>query len=81
VAACQYSHGEDCQGLCVAGVTNQFSTGGPTWGGGCAVPCKNDGGDAPIPHLHYSFMVAGDSISHGMNDDWTWRYRLTEWCT
>jgi hypothetical protein len=25
-------------------------------------------------------MIAGDSISHGMEGDWTWRYRLWKWC-
>ncbi|KFX92786.1 hypothetical protein O988_07127 [Pseudogymnoascus sp. VKM F-3808] len=27
----------------------------------------------------YKFMVVGDSISQGMEGDWTWRYRLWEW--
>lgn len=26
-------------------------------------------------------MVVGDSISHGREGDWTWRYRLWEWLT
>ena len=25
------------------------------------------------------FLVVGDSISHGREGDWTWRYRLWEW--
>ena len=25
------------------------------------------------------FMVVGDSISHGREGDWTWRYRIWEW--
>ncbi|KAI1818407.1 hypothetical protein GGS20DRAFT_528484 [Poronia punctata] len=92
--ACQYTHGE-CQGLCQTFIYDQFSTNGNKWGGGCAVPCWDDGGnglptvptepdepdvpaDPPVDHLHYTFMIAGDSISHGMDDDWTWRYRLLE---
>ncbi|CAJ2512158.1 Uu.00g051730.m01.CDS01 [Anthostomella pinea] len=42
VSACQYSHGEDCKGLCSDGVTDQFSSGGNKWGGQCAIPCEGD---------------------------------------
>lgn len=42
VSACQYSGGEDCKGLCLSGVKDQFSSGGVTWGGDCAIPCESD---------------------------------------
>ena len=42
VSACQYSGGEDCEGLCFFGVKDQFSTGGNVWGGDCAIPCIDD---------------------------------------
>lgn len=31
----------------------------------------------PLPSV--KIMVAGDSISHGMENDWTWRWRLFAW--
>ncbi len=36
----------------------------------------------PVPPKNkvIKIMVAGDSISHGMEGDWTWRYRLWAWC-
>jgi hypothetical protein len=82
VSACQYSGGEDCLGLCSSGVKDQFQTGGVLWGGDCAIPCIDDVPDdlVVIPNEEAKFMVVGDSISHGMEDDWTWRYRLSEWC-
>ncbi|KAL3490225.1 fibronectin type III domain protein [Aspergillus germanicus] len=81
VSACQYSGGEDCLGLCSSGVKDQFQTGGVLWGGDCAIPCIDDVPDdlVVIPNEEAKFMVVGDSISHGMEDDWTWRYRLSEW--
>ncbi|KAL5344058.1 fibronectin type III domain protein [Aspergillus crustosus] len=80
-SACQYSGGEDCLGLCSSGVLNEFLTGGVLWGGDCAIPCVDDVPDdaVVIPNEEASFMVVGDSISHGMEDDWTWRYRLSQW--
>ncbi|KAK3313039.1 SGNH hydrolase-type esterase domain-containing protein [Apodospora peruviana] len=31
-------------------------------------------------HAHpIKFMIIGDSISHGREGDWTWRYRIWEW--
>ncbi|KAL4993280.1 hypothetical protein BDV10DRAFT_190139 [Aspergillus recurvatus] len=50
-------------------------------GGDCAIPCVDDVPDDSIvlPNEEASFMVVGDSISHGMEDDWTWRYRLSQW--
>lgn len=35
---------------------------------------------SPQPSGPFKFMVVGDSISHGMEADWTWRGRLYEWC-
>ncbi|ERS98550.1 hypothetical protein HMPREF1624_05335 [Sporothrix schenckii ATCC 58251] len=36
--------------------------------------------DLPItPNEAPKIMVVGDSISHGMQDDWTWRYRVWTW--
>lgn len=40
--------------------------------------------DAPNPFPFYhqlKYMIVGDSISHGMEADWTWRYRIWEWLT
>jgi hypothetical protein len=36
--------------------------------------------NAPSKDDTLTFMVAGDSISHGMEADWTWRFRLYAWC-
>ncbi|KAL5002990.1 hypothetical protein BDV10DRAFT_156740 [Aspergillus recurvatus] len=81
VSACQYSGGEDCLGLCSSSVKDQTTSGGVTWGGDCAIPCIDDVPDnyIVVPNEEASFMVVGDSISHGMEDDWTWRYRLSQW--
>ncbi|KAL3478435.1 fibronectin type III domain protein [Aspergillus californicus] len=81
ISACQYSGGADCLGLCLSGVLDQFPTGGVRWGGDCAIPCVDDIPDDSIvlPNEEAKFMVVGDSISHGMEDDWTWRYRLSQW--
>jgi hypothetical protein len=82
ISACQYSKGEDCLGLCSSGVKDQFPKGGVLWGGDCAIPCINDLSDDydVTPNEQAKFMVVVDSISHGMEDDWTWRYRLSQWC-
>ncbi|KAJ0414178.1 hypothetical protein BJY00DRAFT_295568 [Aspergillus carlsbadensis] len=45
ISACQYSQGEDCEGMCSSGVKNQFWSGGVLWGGDCAIPCIEDGGE------------------------------------
>ncbi|KAL3428790.1 hypothetical protein BDV09DRAFT_201240 [Aspergillus tetrazonus] len=45
VSACQYSQGDDCQGMCSSGVKDQFRSGGVLWGGDCAIPCIEDGGE------------------------------------
>ncbi|KAL4864153.1 hypothetical protein BDV12DRAFT_201386 [Aspergillus spectabilis] len=81
ISACLYSGGEDCLGLCSSGVKDQFQSGGVCWGGDCAIPCLDDVPDDYIvlPNEEARFMVVGDSISHGMEDDWTWRYRLSQW--
>ncbi|GFF92627.1 exochitinase 1 [Aspergillus udagawae] len=81
ISACQDSKGEDCLGLCSSGVKDQFPQGGVLWGGDCAIPCINDLSDdyEATPNEQAKFMVVGDSISHGMEDDWTWRYRLSQW--
>ncbi|OAA61965.1 Fibronectin type III domain protein [Niveomyces insectorum RCEF 264] len=80
VTSCQYSKGHDCKGLCLSGVENQFSKGGVVWGGYCAIPCYDDLSDLPsVAKPAPKVMVVGDSISHGMQDDWTWRYRLWSW--
>jgi len=34
----------------------------------------------PPPQPSARVMVVGDSISHGMEGDWTWRWRLYTWC-
>ncbi|KAK6068792.1 fibronectin type III domain-containing protein [Seiridium cupressi] len=34
---------------------------------------------APVNAKRVTFMVVGDSISHGFEGDYTWRYRLWEW--
>ncbi|CAK7201479.1 hypothetical protein SEUCBS139899_004183 [Sporothrix eucalyptigena] len=82
VSSCQYTQGHDCKGLCSSGVINQFSTGGDVWGGDCAVPCYADLSDlTTVGDTTPRVMVVGDSISHGMQDDWTWRYRLWDWLT
>jgi hypothetical protein len=31
------------------------------------------------PHQPISVMIVGDSITQGLEGDWTWRYRLWEW--
>ncbi|GIJ91768.1 hypothetical protein Asppvi_010741 [Aspergillus pseudoviridinutans] len=87
ISACQYSHGGDCRGLCSSGVRDQFSQNGVVWGGNCALPCKTDGGDGYTvqpdppkpPKPSAKVMVVGDSISHGMEADWTWRWRIFAW--
>ncbi|KAL4749306.1 hypothetical protein BDW72DRAFT_204849 [Aspergillus terricola var. indicus] len=81
VSACQYSQGEDCKGLCKSGVKDQFTSGGVKWGGDCAIPCIDNVPDGfnKVINEEARFMVVGDSISHGMEDDWTWRYRLSQW--
>lgn len=33
----------------------------------------------PSAPLGRKFMIVGDSISHGMEGDWTWRWRLHAW--
>ncbi|KAK4209311.1 hypothetical protein QBC37DRAFT_450660 [Rhypophila decipiens] len=79
VAECQYTG--DCKGVCKSHIRDQFSQGGMVWGGKCAVPCKEDGGDG-LPQTQLpkpKFMVVGDSISHGMEWDFTWRWRLFYW--
>lgn len=49
----------------------------------CDTPgLSNDNIDPPNPFPFYNalkYMVVGDSISHGMEADWTWRYRVYEW--
>ncbi|KAK9778008.1 putative Fibronectin type-III domain-containing protein [Seiridium cardinale] len=50
----------------------------------CETPGLSDGDfdpPNPFPYLPFTLMVVGDSISHGMEADWTWRYRLWEWMT
>ncbi|KAJ3520155.1 hypothetical protein NM208_g13831 [Fusarium decemcellulare] len=42
VSACSYSGGDDCKGLCMSGVKNQFKSGGQVWGGDCAIPCEDE---------------------------------------
>ncbi|KAI1839515.1 hypothetical protein JX266_014274 [Neoarthrinium moseri] len=70
----------NCQGLCTLGVYSQGAN-GDSVGGSCAIPCKDEGaGSLPsVPKQQAKIMVAGDSISHGMQDDWTWRWRLKSW--
>ncbi|KAJ9133411.1 Fibronectin type III domain protein [Pleurostoma richardsiae] len=36
-------------------------------------------GLTPFPYLSSKLMIVGDSISHGTEYDWTWRYRLWQW--
>jgi hypothetical protein len=62
-------------------VKDQFTSGGVKWGGDCAIPCIDDvpEGFKKVQNEEARFMVVGDSISHGMEDDWTWRYRLSQW--
>jgi hypothetical protein len=31
------------------------------------------------PHQPISVMIVGDSITQGLEGDWTWRYRIWEW--
>lgn len=31
-------------------------------------------------HSRISVMIVGDSITQGTEGDWTWRYRMWEWC-
>lgn len=33
----------------------------------------------PFPFMPKKIMVVGDSISHGADSDWTWRYRVWQW--
>ena len=40
--------------------------------------CDDDEGTTP-PKKGSKFMVVGDSISHGMEGDFTWRWRLSYW--
>jgi hypothetical protein len=51
--------------------------------------CDSDPIDPPNPFpflpkpprpTEIKIMVAGDSISHGMENDFTWPYRLGKWC-
>ncbi|KFY69383.1 hypothetical protein V496_00318 [Pseudogymnoascus sp. VKM F-4515 (FW-2607)] len=81
ISSCQYSNGEDCKGLCMSGVLDQFSKDGDVWGGKCAIPCYDElpAGLPTVAKQSPKIMVVGDSISHGMQDDWTWRYRLWSW--
>ena len=56
------------------------TSGGDLWGGDCGVPCYDESGNLPaIVNQAPKIMVVGDSISHGMQDDWTWRYRAWNW--
>ncbi|KAL4864919.1 hypothetical protein BDV12DRAFT_200637 [Aspergillus spectabilis] len=81
VSGCQYSGGEDCLGLCSCGVKDQFATGGICWGRDCEIPCTDDVPDDCVvyPNEEATFMAVGDSSSHGMKNDWTWRYPLGQW--
>ena len=79
ISDCQYK--KNCGGLCQDRIKDQFSAGGKVWAGKCAVPCKEDGPEE-LPSVileNPRIMVAGDSISHGMEDDFTWRLRLFAW--
>ena len=38
------------------------------------------GPSGPAPPANPKIMVVGDSISHGMEGDWTWRWRIFAWC-
>jgi len=85
---CQYSKGKNCKGLCKTGISSE-GAGGNRWGGSCGVLCidqvvtdierPEDWTERPRPKG--KILIAGDSISHGMQDDWTWRYRLDRWRT
>ncbi|KAL1595302.1 hypothetical protein SLS60_009992 [Paraconiothyrium brasiliense] len=35
--------------------------------------------DTPAPKPGGKFLIVGDSITHGMDGDWTWRWRLYDW--
>ncbi|KAF2635693.1 hypothetical protein P280DRAFT_473621 [Massarina eburnea CBS 473.64] len=37
------------------------------------------GSTTPPVALGRKFLIAGDSITHGMEGDWTWRWRLNYW--
>lgn len=65
----------------MSGVLDQFSKDGDVWGGKCAIPCYDElpAGLPTVAKQSPKIMVVGDSISHGMQDDWTWRYRLWSW--
>ncbi|KAL5326321.1 hypothetical protein ACEPPN_007459 [Leptodophora sp. 'Broadleaf-Isolate-01'] len=78
--ACEYTHG-DCKGLCYSAITDQFSTNSNVWEGDCAVPCIPDADPdvTTVPNERQKLMIVGDSISHGMEGDWTWRWRLFYW--
>lgn len=39
----------------------------------------DEGPTTPPVELGRKFLIAGDSISHGMEGDWTWRWRLNSW--
>lgn len=46
--------------------------------------CNDDGIDPPDPFPYlpvkpFRGMIVGDSISHGMEGDFTWRWRLFYW--
>lgn len=69
-----YGACDDKKGACVKCTQYDFSS-----DGGCQ---NTDPADppAPPPKQKGKLMVVGDSISHGMEADWTWRWRLSAWC-
>lgn len=74
---------EDCVDLCYLWWKYPQWSNGRVIGGDCAIPCKNDENLENLPTVPKEkprIMVLGDSISHGMHHDWTWRYRLWQWC-
>lgn len=79
ISDCQHKH--NCGGMCQSEVRGELTPGGHPMGVTCAVPCKSDRDDAYdlVPKERARIMVVGDSITHGMQDDFTWRWRLYHW--
>ena len=74
-------------GTCVQDLSDDFNcvfyAGLPaTVQGASQLRCTFTSSPPPPPPVKpsVSVMVVGDSISHGMEGDWTWRWRIFAWC-
>lgn len=74
---------DDCEYLCILLVQYLYQKNGLDIFTECALPCIDDEKLEQFPTVPKEkprIMIVGDSISHGAHEDWTWRYRLWQWC-